>query len=373
MESPAVIPTIHAPVDASRLTQSGFFFRMLSDGRREALFWILQLVFWGAIGIIGFFMTLAFRSSMPDVGWAVIVRVTSGFVLTSGLRFVYRNPGIRAQRGWIKWMQVAACCLGAGLLELVALRLCGVAGIYVPGGAEIVGGKLFAVRLFTVVIWSILYFAFHMFEDEHVLVLRATRAELAARENELRHLQAQMNPHFVFNALKAVLACKDDPVAVAEVTQSLSEYLRFLLKETRPLEPLSREFGALEKFLTVQASHFKDNLVCRIHLDPAARSLMVPPMMVQPLIEDAFHYRLQSNDLPLQIWLTAGVEAGLLRVTLSNTGEKASSEGDQDAEFGIRALRQRLRLLLGPQASVERHEADGWIRVTIQIPVQASA
>ena len=71
--------------------------------------------------------------------------------------------------------------------------------------------------------------------------LRLLQAESVARTFELRQLQDQMNPHFLFNALNAVAASKDDPEAVESVTRDLADYLRFTLGEARTFEPGPRE------------------------------------------------------------------------------------------------------------------------------------
>ena len=81
---------------------------------------------------------------------------------------------------------------------------------------------------------------------------RAIQAESLARQHELRQLQEQMNPHFLFNALNAVAASKNDPAAVEQVTQDLSEYLRFALRKADAFEPLSRELYALERYLAAR-------------------------------------------------------------------------------------------------------------------------
>ncbi len=360
-------------VASEESARPGSLFRLLSGTNREWVFWGLQILFWGFIGLIGYLMTRAFRASMPQVEAALAIRIGAGFLLSSCLRMIYLQPWLRQNRRLKKWACVAASCLSMALLELGILFALVHAGFSLPGGVEHIGLKMLVVRLFILGLWSALYFAVHMFETEHALELRAAQAELAAREHELRHLQAQMNPHVVFNSLKAVRACKHDPAAVEEVTESLADYLRYLMQNTRPLEPLGRELEALEKFLTSQTAHFKGNLVCRIQWDPEARSVMVPPMMIQPLIEDAFHYRSENNDLPLQIWLTARMEEGFLRVGVSNTGDWVPPESGDGKADGVDLLRKRLKLLMGSQAQVERQIEQGWIRVTIHIPLPTAS
>lgn len=360
--------TYLAPQETEKAERSGFLFRQLVRGRRELLFWTLQTFFWGTLCAVGLLMTLAFHSGVVGVGWTVLIRVTIGFMETSILRTLYQQSLFRQRDGLMKWPLAIGLCITIALIEVLIMKALAKGGITFPGGAEIVGTRLLVVRLFSLSVWSCLYFAFHLLENAHAMELRVTRAELAARESELRHLQAQMNPHFMFNALHTVLACKKNPEAVEEVTRSLAEYLQFILKETRPLEPLSREIDALEKYLTAQAAHLGERLVCRIQCEKAAGAVMVPPMLVQPLLENAFLHRLQTSEFPMQIWVTGRVEKGFLRITVSSTVE-TPAETALPVENGLRALQQRLELLLGPQVQVVRETEKGWNRVTVQVPL----
>jgi sensor histidine kinase YesM len=157
-------------------------------------------------------------------------------------------------------------------------------------------------RLIVTWLWCGLYFGLEANDNQSRAelaaaenVARTALAEAATREIELRHLEAQMNPHFLFNALNCIVDARRDPDAVERVTQDLADYLRFSLRESRPLEPLSRELDALENYLGVQQSRFGDALVCTIDCEPEARSVPVPPMMIQPLLENAFRYGAQTS------------------------------------------------------------------------------
>lgn len=116
------------------------------------------------------------------------------------------------------------------------------------------------------------------------------------------------------------VASKDDPEAVEQVTQDLSEYLRFSLREARALEPLARELHALEKYPAVQQRRFGENLVCRITADRAAPRVLVPPMMNQPLLENALNYGAQTSSMPLQVNVRASVKDDVLEVIVANSG-----------------------------------------------------
>jgi LytS/YehU family sensor histidine kinase len=200
-------------------------------------------------------------------------------------------------------------------------------------------------------------------------ISRAAFAEAAARQNELRHLEARMNPHFLFNALNCIVAASHDHVAVERVTQDLADYLRFSLTPSRPLEPLSRELDALEKYLAIQQSRFGDDLVCRISCAPEARSVAVPPMMIQPLLENAFHYGAQTSPMPLTVSVTASVRDGALCMIVANSGSWVPPDPARSIGSGIQTLRKRLELLFGPAATADVCREEGWVRVVIRLPV----
>ena len=198
------------------------------------------------------------------------------------------------------------------------------------------------------------------------------QAEAVARTFELRQLQEQMNPHFLFNALNAVVASKDDPEAVESVTRDLADYLRFTLGEARTFEPLARELQALEKYLAVQAARFGENLVCRVAYDRAAYGVYVPPMLIQPILENALHYGAQTSSMPLRVSVTAKVADGMLEVVVANTGRWVTPDKTRSPSTGIRSLRKRLALLVDKEATVDTvidPDLDGgWVRVVIRLP-----
>lgn len=354
--------------DLEKASPSGYFFEQRDRRRRELWFWIFQTLFWASVGTIGLLATYAFQATIPGAKLVILLRMVIGFVETLILRRVFRHPVFQKQKSLMKWPLAFGCCAAVAVTEAVLMQMTAAAGWLPAGGVESVGARLVVVRFFILAIWTCLYFGFQLLENVHAMELRVTKAELAAREYELRHLQSRMNPHFIFSALNTVMSSKSNPVAVEEVTQSLADYLRFLLKETRPLEPLSREVDALERYLTLQAPHLWEKLICRIQCENAARGVMVPPMMIQPLMEDAFRHRLQINQSPLQIWVTARVEKEFLLVTVSSTTEP-SSNNFPPVRSGLQALEYRLRLLLGSGVRVEQKDDNGWYRVTVHVPV----
>lgn len=344
---------------------------MLAKGRRTAFFWSLQLLFWGCIGVMMFLITSVIRPSQGNITILLLERALLGFLMSGALREIYRQPPVRQLQGWKKAIIVVGCCLSFALLEKPITLL--LASLPPSQTSELFcGGNSIILRFIILLIWSGFYAAFHQLERAHALEMRAQQAELAARQNQLRHLQSQLNPHFLFNALNTVLASKEDPNAVAELTQGLADYLRFSLRETDELEPLAREMDALENYLTLQRIRFGDKLDCQIQCETAARSVMVPPMIIQPLLENAFNHGANTSPMPLQVKLSAKLDDGFLMVTVANTGRWVMPGNSLSTGIGIRSLRQRLHLLIGGVSAVDTDASDGWVRVTIRIPLSKS-
>ena len=369
MESKLERPRV--PLGGDTPAPISWLFRMLAEGRRTAFFWSLQLLFWGGIGVMMFLITSIIRPSQENITSLLLVRVLFGFLMSGALREIYRRPPVRQLQGWKKAMIMVGSCLSFALLEKPITLL--FASLPTSQTDDFFrSGNSIILRFIILLLWSGFYAVFHQLERARALELRALQAELAARQNQLRHLQAQLNPHFLFNALNTVLASKEDPKAVAEVTQGLAEYLRFSLRETDELEPLAREMDALENYLTLQRIRFGDKLDCQIQCETAARSVMVPPMMIQPLLENAFNHGAETSPMPLQVKLSAKLADGFLLVTVSNTGRWVIPGNSRSTGIGIRSLRQRLHLLIGGDSAVDADASEGRVRVRIRVPMLKS-
>ncbi len=351
---------------------------------RRRIFWAFQVVFWRAIGAAVLGMSTALKPDEPMPWLPVALRVITGFVVSSLVYLLFEMPRLRKLPRQVRWplmVGVAVVALAASILLLIG----GGVGGPTNWTSETTLGLLIP-RLIAAAAWCFIIFGLELIEDLYratillaeneatamELELLLVKAEAAARTFELRQLQEQMNPHFLFNALNAVAASKDDPEAVESVTRDLADYLRFTLAEARTFEPLSRELQALEKYLAVQQARFGDNLVCRFSCDRAAHAVIVPPMLIQPILENALHYGAQTSSMPLRVSVTVKVVDGWLEVVVANTGRWVPPDNTRSPSTGIRSLRKRLALLVDEAATVDTvSDPDldgGWVRVVIRMP-----
>jgi hypothetical protein len=185
---------------------------------------------------------------------------------------------------------------------------------------------------------------------------------------ELRAAEAQLQPHFLFNALTAVLACRHDPEAVANLTIGLSEHLRSCLSRQGILEPLGREIHSLEHYLTVQRARFARKLDCRITCSAEARQVLVPPVIVEPLLDNALKHGAATSPSPLRIVIDCRVDATTLVVTVDNTGSWIEPGADGRHGTGLANLRKRIELLDLHDASLECGPVAGGVRARLRMP-----
>ncbi len=333
---------------------------------RNALFWILNGLFWSLLGLVGTMAAQALHSTLPNTVQFLVVRMAVGMGIGGLLRWVYRRPFWPSAHQPSAWFFGFLACLAAVLLEI---PLCW--NLYSATTQLEFAGllKLQLPRLFMVSIWSIAYFAVHLIEEIYLMEINQLRTQEAHLQSEMRRLQAYTNPHFLFNALNAVLATKHDPQGIEDVTQALADFLRFSITESRPLEPLSRELDALEKFLVVQECRFGDDLSCRLDCETPARRAMVPPMLVQPLLENAFKYGTKPPTGPLEVHVSARCLDHRLLITVANTGNWIPPSDTSSPDTGLNGLRRRLELLFGQQASIQTSEENGWVQVVISVPI----
>lgn len=355
------------------------------------LFWFFQFIFWSFITFFSLADSLSEEPIGIVAGKALFLRVSSGFLVTAWVNQLFQAPVLTRLARATRWLLLLVTVTGLLVLSLVPFALLGpdVSQLWVD--SKLLGWVL--PRMAAGILWTTCRIAIELMEGLYLSEIRLSRAEADAARGEAREiqleaiashhevqrLQAQMNPHFLFNALNVIIACKNDPGQVARVTQDLADFLRGALRESRLLEPLSHEIRMLEKYLGIQQARFGDGLKCRIHCDRAARGVMVPPLMVQPLLENAIAYGMKTSDGPLRVEVAARVTGEILEVAVSNTGRWIPPDAARSPGTGLLILRKRLELLIGSGAVVETECGEPWpetggsgVRVVVRMPAKVA-
>jgi integral membrane sensor domain MASE1 len=167
-------------------------------------------------------------------------------------------------------------------------------------------------------------------------------AEASTREAELERLKAQVNPHFLFNCLTAIQSLvRTDGRAAEEGLSALSSLLRKSLDVAKePLIPLGEELGIIRDALRLQKMRFEEGLEWSIRSAPEAETFRVPPMLLQPLVENAVKHGVCDGFG--QIDLEANLHDGELVVTVRNTAPAICDPAKWNESVGLASVRARI-------------------------------
>ena len=201
---------------------------------------------------------------------------------------------------------------------------------------------------------------------------RTSEIERHAVEAKLKLLQAQIEPHFLFNTLANLDALiQTDPQRARVMLADLNGYLRATLAASRrERSTLEQEFALLRGYLDVQAIRMGSRLKYRLELPPALAQASVPPMLLQPLVENAIRHGVEPKMEGGEVNVQAGSEQGRLVVTVSDTGLGWASTGASGGGVGLANVRERLAAAYGSEASVQVAEVPaGGVSVALRLPL----
>lgn len=207
------------------------------------------------------------------------------------------------------------------------------------------------------------------FEEAAEAEQRLLKSELSAREAELRALRAQVDPHFLFNSLNSITGLIEaDPGRARAMGQLLADFLRESLQlGAATWIPLGREIGLLSKYLEIERARFGRRLDVAIDVDAAAAAVEVPPLILQPLVENAVRHGIATLVEGGRITVRASAAGERLVVAVSNPRdpEAVSRRG---AGLGVDIVRRRLAATFGEEASLAIDAGASQYAVRLTLP-----
>ena len=194
------------------------------------------------------------------------------------------------------------------------------------------------------------------------------RLERLAAEARLALLQSQIRPHFLFNALNTISAVsRKDPEETRRLIQSLSEFLRLSLKTAQAPIPVEEELSHLAPYLEIEQARFGERLRVAQKVTQAARSARIPPLTLQPLVENAIRHGFRDDGRPLTVLIEGDREGDrvLVRVVDDGNGmEKTPEDGDG---IGLANVRERVAAHCGAGAFHVRSEPGTGTTIEIRL------
>ena len=218
-------------------------------------------------------------------------------------------------------------------------------------------------------LWSVLHFMYNYFERYN----RSLQLEASVKEIELSNLKSQLNPHFIFNALNSIRALVDEnPAKAKQAINQLSSILRnSLVTEKRGLTSFDEELKLVRDYLGLESIRFEERLKTEFDLDPESKDFMVPPLMIQTLVENGIKHGISKLTEGGVVQIKTKVDGDHLKIHIRNSGTFVFNghKKDTGGGLGLENTRQRLKLIYGDDASFRiLTEKDNFVLTEIIIP-----
>lgn len=250
---------------------------------------------------------------------------------------------------------------GMGLGALCGLHACTMLwllgdGFRAPWLASAVGGVLLAALLVA------------------ALQLRARARAPAATTARLAELQSRIRPHFLFNTLNSAIALvRAEPAQAEALLEDLSDLFRAALAEPHASTTLDEEIALAQRYLAIEQVRFGARLRAQWRLDPAAGGARLPPLLLQPLVENAIRHGIEPSPEGGTLALETALRKGRAEITITNSLPPGPAPATRGHGIALRNVRERLSLLHDLQAEFSAGSHPGGWRVRILLPLEENA
>ena len=340
---------------------------------KRRLYWTLQVGGWTFYALIQIIVSV-FASESQDISTQRVIFLTYEAIFCLLLTHGFRNLINR----W-RWLDASMAVLIPRVifsvfvlgLILYFLRM----PISIPLGlySTKVAFDLRNILGFTVsyaiifFLWCVLYVSYNYFERYNT----SLKLEASVKEIELNNLKSQLNPHFIFNALNSIRALVDEnPVKSKQAINQLSNILRnSLTTGKRGLTKFEDELKIVKDYLGLESIRFEERLKTEFEIDPESRGFLVPPLMIQTLVENGIKHGIAKLTAGGLIQMKASVHDDRLTIQIRNSGQYLNGAKRNSGGLGLENTKQRLKLIYGGKASFRiMTENDTFVLTEIEIP-----
>jgi two-component system LytT family sensor kinase len=305
------------------------------------LFWVSQVLGWLAYSLITFFALTVWDD---NVSWSHVAHIA----LQAGLGILCCWP-LRYVFQWARSLpmprQILVIALAVTLMSLLwtASRMALFMWLADESGLWSEFNDWYFGSVFVFLSWTAIYYGFdyyRLFKNEHEKLLqqsarqheeylRRVQAESSMRDAQLQMLRYQLNPHFLFNTLNAInamvaLGLSDKAQTMIE---QLSKFLRHAVDtEAKSTVTLEEELFNVRLYLEIEQARFEDRLTVSYYIDPAAQTVIVPSLILQPLVENSMKYAISTSEAGGVINISAEVVDQRLCLDVRDSGPGMPTE-----------------------------------------------
>jgi hypothetical protein len=339
--------------------------RRLAGWEPVMAFWLCQLLGWGSLlgsAAVG-------ARQRPEVANDVLIGGAAFFVSGLLLGGLLRRE-IRRRR-WLTFTNRRMLGrLSIAVVVLATVQLALIHGISLMfRNRPRTAGDWLEPWAFIAVIWAVWTALYVLITGPRRHRETEVRLQLALREAELRALEAQINPHFLFNCLNSIRGLViENPTKAQDMVTRLANLLRYNLhRDIEHTVPLSSEVEIVSDFLALESARLEDRLHVHLSIDPDAGAVQVPPMLLQTLVENALKHGIAPLPSGGDLLIRTAIVGDSVVMEVENPGQIAES-APQATQLGLANIRERLRIVYNGRASFELKNRNGRVAATVAIP-----
>ena len=249
-------------------------------------------------------------------------------------------------------------------------------------------GVMATITLAVVVVAEVMHAMSYLFADRRLLMsvrdlinvmgmsamvlayfyLRGRALSPALTEARLQALQARIRPHFLFNSLNAVLSLvRSEPLRAERALENLADLFRVVMADNRHLSPLADEIELCRQYLELEALRLGDRLRVVWHVDKMPGLALVPPLMLQPLLENAVYHGIEPATQTGEININIYQSVGQLHIIIRNPYQRDGTHHGGN-KMALNNIKSRLMLHFDVEASLRTQIGDNYYQVHITMP-----
>lgn len=350
-----------------------------SKNRPPRLYWILQVLGWIAYGSIGYTTNVRFNPDTPPGKIAALTYTGSALLLL----FTHLLRGYSRQRKWVQLSfgrLIIRLALSTLIISTVSQLIISALMFWPidvitperPYSVDVLLVYIFQTQIM-LMLWTLIYFSYHAIRNYKAEEIERWRLQASVKDAELIALKAQINPHFIFNCLNNIRALVlEDAEKAREAITKLSDLLRSSIQSNQAEKiSIAAELAVVRDYLDLESIHMEKRLSYNISSPTNLQTMEIPPMAIQLLVENAIKHSLAKLPEGGSISIETRAECNTLKIEVRNTGQLAPPSLASTG-VGLKNIRDRLRLLFGPQASLSLTELASEVSAIISIPLQTT-
>ncbi len=366
-----IIHSIESLPGINLLTQNNYW---KIEKNRTKFYWLSQVGGWMLFSIINIIVVTSYEGITIQRFLLWILLGLLGISFTHFLRSIIKKNGWLnlSPKKIIPRVLISSLIIGA-VMFVITYALNVTFNITDLSKFKLITPFVVVFNLSSVVlVWCLIYFTVHYFENYQKAEIEALIWEAAVKDFELKTLKSQLNPHFMFNAMNSIRALiEENPEVAKNAITKMSNILRYSLKiERNETVPFEEEMKTVEDYLALESVRFEERLKYNINISPSSAKVEIPPMMIQTLVENGIKHGISKMQHGGEISINSKVIDSKLKILIKNTGKIIEDEIKNSTGFGLNNTRHRLNLLYGEEGKFNIYNFDeNNVAVEIEIPI----